>query len=380
MDRRKLLWPVVAAALGLMGPTSCRETSPAAGLTSAATVQAPTAAPAAGESAAAPAPVVLADWPELLPEEDTTLSTGIVGQIIHKAPPTIMVGDCLIRPGETAQATIKLGRGFGRTTVKEFGGAKLIVTDAAGAEVFSGRTDDKGLLVFERKIDAEGNYFFRVKAAQKVDDADVTPVLFCVYVRAEQTPLAVCDMDKTLVMSGFERVMVGMAKPFDHAAEVLGRLVAEKKMTIVYLTHRPDFFEAASRMWIRKNRFPPGPLFTSDIKGFLEGSGSFKTAEIARLKQRFPNIRLAVGDKYSDIAAYVANQIPSVLIPDIQWDKDKRKYWQETLANLETVSEDVPVCRNWFEIEEALFKDAKFPPKRLIDKVHETLRLMPMDD
>ncbi|HOI54120.1 MAG TPA: hypothetical protein PLP01_02620 [Phycisphaerae bacterium] len=380
MDRRGLLWAVVVAALVLFGPTSCRETPPAGGLTNAATAQTPTAAPADGESAAAAPAAVLADWPELLPEEDTTLSTGIVGQIINKAPPTIMVGDCLIRPGETAQATIKLGRGFGRTTVKEFGGAKLIVTDAAGAEVFSGRTDEKGQLLFERKFDAEGNHFFRVKAAGKVDDADVAPVLFCVYVRAEQTPLAVCDLDKTLVMSGFERVMVGMAKPFDHAADVLGRLVAEKKMTIVYLTHRPDFFEASSRMWIRKNRFPPGPLFTSDVKGLLEGSGSFKTAEIARLKERFPNIQLAVGDKYSDIAAYVTNKIPSVLIPDIQWDKDKRKYWQETLTNLETVNEDVPVCRNWFEIEEALFKDVKFPPKRLIDKVRDTMRLMPMDD
>ncbi|MBN2584185.1 MAG: hypothetical protein JXL80_14075, partial [Planctomycetes bacterium] len=345
MNRPNTMWALVVLAIVLLGPAACQETPAVKGLTETAADR--TAAdPAADAKAETPQPAVEtepADWPELLPEEDSSTSTGIVGQIINKAPPTLLVGDALIKPGETAQVTVKLGRGFGRTTIKDYAGVTLIVSDAAGNEVLRERTDESGQFVFEKKLETVGNHFFRVRAAKKVDDKDVTPALCCIYVRREATPLTICDLDKTLVESGFERVMAGMAKPFDHASDVLWRLVKEKKMSVVYLTHRPDFFEASSRMWLRKNHFPPGPLFTSDVKGLFEGSGTFKTGEIARLKERFPNVQLAVGDKYSDIAAYVENKIPSVLIPDIKWDKDKRKYWQETLDNMQTVHDDVPV-------------------------------------
>ena len=320
------------------------------------------------------------DWPPIEPQENSIPSAGIIGQIIGKAPPTLNVADSLIQPGQTAQVPIKLGRGFGRTTIETYGGVKVSITDAEGKEVLSERTDEKGQVVFERKFERAGNHFFRVRVEKKVDDKEVAPALFCVYVRPKDDLLVICDLDKTLVQSGFERVLAGMAKPFDHAGDVLWRLVKERKICVIYLTHRPDFFDASSRMWLRKNKFPPGPLFTSDLSGLFGGSGSFKTGEIARLKQKFPNVQLAVGDKYSDIAAYVENKIPSILIPDIKWSKDKREYWQELLQKIKGVPGDVPVCSNWFEIEEAIFKDTKFPPSRMIDKIKEMVRTTEPDD
>ncbi len=323
---------------------------------------------------------ITGDWPPIEQQEDSLLSTGIIGQVLGKAPPTLNVTDSLIQPGQTARIVIKLGRGFGRTTVKSYSAVKVSITDAGGNEVFSERTDQSGQVTFEREFRKAGNYFFRAGVEKKIDDKTVTPVLFCVYVRPKDSAVVICDLDRTLVQSGFERVLAGLAKPFDHAGDVLWRLVDERKMCVIYLTHRPDFFDASSRMWLRKNKFPPGPLFTSDLKGLIGGSGSFKTGEISRLKQKFPNLRLAIGDKYSDIAAYVENKVPSMLIPHIKWSKDKRKYWQELLRNMKGIRSDVPVCRNWFEIEEAIFKKAKFPPSRMIDKIKEMVRTTIPDD
>ncbi|NIA21858.1 MAG: hypothetical protein GWP05_07830 [Anaerolineaceae bacterium] len=323
---------------------------------------------------------VLSDWPPVEQQEDSVLSAGLLGQVLGKAPPTLNVADALIQPGQTARIVIKLGRGFGRATVKSYPAVKVSITDAGGNEVFSERTDQGGRMTFERKFRKAGNYFFRARVEKKIDDKTVTPVLFCVYVRPKESALVICDLDRTLVQSGFERVLAGLARPFDHAGDVLWRLVKERQMTVIYLTQRPDFFDASSRMWLRRNEFPPGPLFTSDLKGLIGGSGSFKAGQIARLKQKFPNLRLAIGDKYSDIAAYAENKVPSILIPHIKWSKDKRKYWQKLLRNMKGIRGDVPVCRNWFEIEEAIFKKTRFPPSRMIDKIKEMIRTTIPDD
>ena len=317
-----------------------------------------------------------ANWPEKIPEESSTLGTGMISTIVGKMPPALVLGDALIHPGETAHVGITLGRGFGSTTIKNYPGRTVVITDAAGMTVHEGRTDDDGGIVFERKFDKVGTHFFRAAVDGKVEDTDVRPALFGVYVRQKSTPVVVCDLDKTLVQSGFLKVLIGVAKPFPHAAEVMHRVVNEKKITVLYLTHRNDFFDSMSKYWLREHGFPPGPLFTSDVAGLLEGSGKFKTSELARVKERFPNIRLAIGDKISDSNAYVANKVPSILIPDVDWEKDKADYWQERVAEMRTVNANVTVCRGWFEIEEAIFDGKSFPPGRLIDRLKEMADFM----
>ncbi len=368
------------------GLWSCDNSTPAGGTVGRGqkpetpSARTPPGGPESESETSADSPGESSDWPPIEQQEDSILSTGLLGQVLGKAPPTLNVTDSLIQPGQTARIVIKLGRGFGRMTIESYSAVKVSITDAGGNEVFSERTDQDGRMTFERKFRKAGNYFFRARVEKKIDDKTVTPLLFCVYVRPKDSALVICDLDRTLVQSGFERVLAGLARPFDHAGDVLWRLVKERQMTVIYLTHRPDFFDASSRMWLRKNEFPPGPLFTSDLLGLIGGSGSFKAGQIARLKQKFPNLRLAIGDKYSDVAAYVENKVPSILIPHIKWSKEKRKYWQELLRNMKGVRGDVPVCGNWFEIEEAIFKKAKFPPSRMIDKINEMIRTTIPDD
>jgi len=368
MLRKKMLL-VLALVLLLMPPGLACNGQNRSGSSSGA------AGPASAEKAAAPEPP-LADWPPAAPGEDASRSDSVIGDILGKMPPTLLVGDALIYPGDTASIVLKLGRGFGSTSIKTYGGYTVVITDAEGKEVKRERTDQNGQIPFERKFEQAGNYFFRAGVDGKVEETDVRPALFCVYVRAKESPMVICDMDKTLVQSGFLRVVTGGAQPFDHAAEVVGRLVKEKRLTVLYLTHRPDFFEASSKQWLRLNRFPPGPLYTGDIGGLLAGSGAFKSGELGRIKQRFANLKLGIGDKYSDTAAYVANDIRPVLIPDIKWDKEKADYWQEQLRELEGLKSDVTVCRNWFEIEEALFGEKEFPPKRLIGPVKDMIKAL----
>jgi hypothetical protein len=119
---------------------------------------------------------------------------------------------------------------------------------------------------------------------------------------------------------------------------------------------------------------------TSTLQGLLTGSGEFKTAALARLLERFPNVRLAIGDKFSDVNAYVRNGIPAVLIPDIQWDEDEQEYWREQAEQMRQVDAQVEVCKNWFEIEEAIFDARDYPPSRLMDQIREMLRQAPIDD
>lgn len=325
-----------------------------------------------------PSPVTVeassAEWPAMTEDESSILSAGILGKVLGKFPAALLARDALIQPGETARVEILLGRGFGSAAIETYAEQRIIVSDVKGQAVFSETTDRDGKVFFERAYESAGNYYYRVTCPGKVGDKDVASVLFGVYVRDKDAPIVICDMDKTLVKSSFARVLAGVAEAFDHAAKVVDRLVAERKMTVVYLTHRPDFLDTESRNWLRKQKFPPGPLLDSTLRGLFSGSEKFKTSEIAKLKKRYPQIRLAIGDKISDSNAYVRNGVRSVLLPDIEWDKAKGKYWREKLSDMASVGDEVTVCNNWYEIEDAIFKDKPFPPARVRKRIQAMVR------
>lgn len=308
-------------------------------------------------------------WPPAVEGETGMMATGIAGMAIDKFPPALVLEDAMIRPGEVAAVPIILGRGFGSTTLKTYADRRIIITDAEGGEVAVLETDSGGRATFERRYPEAGAYFFRASVEGTVDEKTVTPHLFGVYVRPADTPLVVCDLDKTLVQSGFFQVMIGMARPFPEAARVVQRIADEKGLAVVYLTHRNDFFDAMSKAWLRANDFPPGPLFTSDVSGLLAGSGEFKTAELARLRERFENIRLAIGDKISDANAYVTNDIPAVLVADVDWQEDSADYFDDQISAMRTVDREVTVVRGWDEIEAALFGGRRYSRDAMIDRL-----------
>lgn len=321
-------------------------------------------------------PSQMADWPEIPNDRDPgLLEGGIIGDVLGRMPPAIGAADGLLQPGETAEIVITLARGLGSVRYKGYEGETIIVRDAHSNEiVHTGRTDEDGRLTFRRQFPEPGNYFFEARAEDEVEGVEVKPALFGIYVRPADAPLVIADMDLTLVESGFTRVLVGMADPYDNAANVMRRLVRERDWTPIYLTQRPDYLEPLSKNWLRRNGFPPGPVVPTNLRTLIQGSGRFKTDALRSLMQRYPNVELAVGDKYSDAAAYSANGVSSILIPPIDWDEDDDDYWQDQIRQLQQLDQQVQVVQDWHEIERAIFGNQRFPPEHMLDMMRRQLR------
>jgi hypothetical protein len=188
------------------------------------------------------------------------------------------------------------------------------------------------------------------------DDAP-PPRRLLVACRSPQTPMAVVDLDKTIVATGFHTVLIGSPEPMEHSQQVLGRLA--KTHTIVYLTHRPDYFSIKSKAWLREHKYPPGPLLLSTLGGFLSGSGEFKSEMLAQLRRRFAKIEIGIGDKVSDAQAYHDNGLRAFLILPVPDGAEPEAY--EHLADeLEALDAEAQVVTGWQQIEQVLFGGGSF--------------------
>jgi len=207
-----------------------------------------------------------------------------------------------------------------------------------------------------------GDYRFLVDVAPVglPDDVPEEQRLLVACRRADR-PMAVVDMDKTIVASGFHMVLIGQPAPMPGSAEVLRRLA--ETHTIVYLTHRPDYFGPKSKAWLEANSYPPGPVLLSSVKGFLAGSGAFKSAMLARLKEHFGRIEIGIGDKASDATAYHENGLKSFLVYQLPASEDAAAIGQ-LAESLGRCPEQLQAVTSWRQIEQVLFEGASFPVRR----------------
>jgi len=176
------------------------------------------------------------------------------------------------------------------------------------------------------------------------------------------------------VASGFEQVLIGQARPMPGSPQVMRRLA--EKYAIIYLTHRPDYFGPKSKAWLRANDYPAGPLLLSNIGGFLGGSGRFKTRAIGRLRERFANILIGIGDKVSDARAYDDNGMRAFLILDIP-ESPTPGQLRETAAALASLGPRVQVVTSWSQIERAVFAGGSYPPseaRRMLEQRAKALQ------
>ena len=178
---------------------------------------------------------------------------------------------------------------------------------------------------------------------------------------SREEPLAVVDLDKTLVASGFQEVLIGQPQPMPESARVMREL--SRKYSIIYLTHRPDFFGPKSKAWLRKHNYPEGPLLLSSVEGFLSGSRAFKTRALRRLRRRFKGIRLGIGDKIADVRSYHDNGMRAFLLLHLPPSPTSEQI--SLLAEqLRTLPAEVQVVRDWNEIHRALEGVESYPPQR----------------
>ena len=243
----------------------------------------------------------------------------------------------------------------------------VILFAADGQPVRAAQTGEDGRAVCSFTPAASGDYLFAVRAAPAgFPDRPPEPQELRVTCRAPDAPMAVVDLDRTLVAGGFQAVLVGDPEPLAGSAAVMERLA--QGHTILYLTHRPDFFSVKSKAWLRAHGYAPGPVLLSTTSGFLEGSRAYKTEALAALRERFREIRVGIGDKPSDALAYHVSGLKSILIlhPPVT---DEPADFTELAETLRGLPEDVHVVADWQEVGQALFGGGAFPPGRIADRL-----------
>ncbi len=262
--------------------------------------------------------------------------------------------DTLALPGEEVPVRARLqGGDFLRdkegVTVRFHRGGDLF----AAAE-----TDAEGVARVTFTPPSPGNYVFTAEVAPiGLEDLPPRPTEVLVACRPADAPMMVVDLDKTLVASGFETVLAGDPEPMPHSPEVMDRLA--ERYSVVYLTHRPEYFGPKSKSWLEDHGYPRGPMLLSTVRGFLKGSRDFKTAMIADLKKRFTAIQVGVGDKIGDALAYHDNGLASYLIPPIP---EGPKDLEERAKKIDALPEAIQVVTSWKDVERGITSGARFPP------------------
>ena len=214
-------------------------------------------------------------------------------------------------------------------------------------------TDEEGNAAVPFRPAAPGDYLVTVSVEPAIlEKAPPDPVTLLVACREADAPLAIVDLDKTLVASGFKSVLVGDPRPMVQSLPVMKRL--EKDFTIIYLTHRAEFLGTKSKAWLHDYGYPRGPLLLADTHELFERSGSYKAAVLEGLRQRFRGRAIGIGDKASDALAYRQNGIDPFLLLSVPADAgagDLRKL----ADSLDAVPESIQVVTGWNEIERALY-------------------------
>ena len=236
-----------------------------------------------------------------------------------------------------------------------------------GELVKAAETSAEGVATIAFTPPAPGDYVFRADLSPNGFPADPPePVDLLVRCRPADAAVLIVDLDKTLVASGFQEVLIGRPEPMPDSVEVMQRLA--DRYAVVYLTHRPDLFGPKSKGWLWEQGYPAGPLLLSDVGGFLRGSGAFKSAALADLRRRFTGPTVGVGDKVSDVQAYFDNGITGFLI--VQPDESAgAKGLRELAEAIATLPDEARVVTTWREIEASVFEGAAFPKSAFVERL-----------
>ncbi len=273
--------------------------------------------------------------------------------------------DALALPGERVELRARLQMG---DLLKSRGGC--VVRFLRDGQLYkAAETDDDGVAVVTFVPDKPGAYRFTAELSPNGFPDNPPPGReLLVACRKSDEPAMIVDLDKTLVASGFHLVLIGEPEPMPDSPKVMQRLA--EKHSVIYLTHRPDYFGPKSKAWLAKYNYPAGPVLLSDIGGFFSGSAAFKTKAIRQLCSRFKNIQIGIGDKVSDVKSYHENGIRSFLILGVPQAATADQL-RILAKSLETLPDQVQVVTSWSQIENVLFGNKSFPRSEMQRKLEK---------
>ena len=305
-----------------------------------------------------------AAWLALLVASSSLLSgCGWVSKALGMRNDRLLQGqDVLSLPGEKAVLRIRLESG---SFLRDQEGREVrFVLD--GKTLATGVTDEEGFAETVFEPPSPGDYSFRIEVPV-ASEADSWPeVDLLVSCRPGDAPIAVVDLDGTLLPRDFKEVLTGDPQPLDQACEVLKELA--RNCTIVYLTHRPECFGPKSKSWLARHGFPRGPMLLSDLSAFVHGNREYKSEALHRLRSRFSAMTIGIGDKFSDMSAYRQNGLRAILIFHLH-DPDDAEDVREQAERLDKLPEGVQVVKDWAEVRAVLREGKKYPPRRMKDEL-----------
>lgn len=279
--------------------------------------------------------------------------------------------DAITPPGREVTLTARLQYGTFLRDLEEHQ-ITFLLDGQQYAKVLTG---DEGMARASFRPEATGNYQFKVHApTRKKDDGHKLELadLF-VACRERDVPIAVIDLDRTIVASSFKEVLMGDPQPMPDSARVLHRLAADH--TLIYLTHRPDYFGTKSKRWLRSHNYPLGPLYLSEAGEFFDGSGDFKTAKLKEFRREFPNLRIGMGDKISDIESYLRVDMKPIMIVNLRAiDTTEADDLRDYADELGTLPADVDMVNTWADAEKVLFDGAHYPRTAMQAKLRDMAR------
>lgn len=225
--------------------------------------------------------------------------------------------DPIVNPGENATVEAKLAYGF---VSKDLSGENISLwlrAEPCGEwlDIAQGTTNGDGrvtLMVPNQQIPAPGRYAYQI-----VVHGDLSRAHGAIYVLEPGTEIVVFDIDGTLTTDDgelIEQMATGSEPEKQPGSDQVARRYAAAGYLPVYMSGRLYMLRAGSIEWLRRHKFPPGPVITTQSFGQArpgnEHVGQFKAAALRELVgQKRLVIKAAYGNADSDVCAYAQTGI-----------------------------------------------------------------------
>ncbi|MFA5780489.1 MAG: hypothetical protein WC947_10185 [Elusimicrobiota bacterium] len=235
--------------------------------------------------------------------------------------------DSIAVPGQEVILTAKIEKKilFFRPDIK---GEKLLFyidNKKTGESV----TDNDGFAYLPCTINKQGIFELtvRVSTISEYFSDTASAKIFC---SDKDKPAVIVDIDHTVAdvsWLGYILKSNNKVKPLKNAPDVLQEL--SKSYNLIFVTKREDVFLQKTEDWLKMYKFPDAPVFFWDWGNYPISSAKYKTQRIKMLKKIWKNISIGIGDRDTDIKAYLANGLKVIkigkenkVIPDVTFVSD----------------------------------------------------------
>jgi phosphatidate phosphatase APP1 len=196
-------------------------------------------------------------------------------------------------------------------------------------------TDGEGEAATELYLAEEGLYEVLIKypGNHKYQPGEDTMTILAV---PSAKPVIVFDLDNTVTKGNWFKSKPEPI-PYDQdTVRVVGAL--SKKYAVMYLTARPKHLHRRTRVWLKENGFPDGPILLWYPETLRELSPTrYKRDELLALRRAGINLSVGISNTEGDIKAY-------------------RKAGMEPIIIGKKKAKGARVVQNWAEIEKLLLK------------------------